>query len=139
MPQPAVAAEIHQPLDIHGDFAPQVALDHVIAVDDLTDLQYFLVGQLRHPAGLRDSDFLHDFIGLSWPNPMDILQCNNHPFVGRYVDAGDAGHSQSLLLPTARTRPAGHATRGGSHATPSPFRRARYRSTSRLGWGLLMD
>jgi hypothetical protein len=37
---------------------------------------------------------------------MDILQCNNHPFVGRYVDAGDAGHSQSLLLPAASTRPA---------------------------------
>src|ERR671918_3018551 len=106
MPQPAVAAEIHQPLDIHGDFAPQVAFDHVIAVDDLTDLQHFLIGQLRHPAGLRDSDFLHDFIGLSWPDPMDILQCNNDALVGRYVDAGDAGHGYSLLLPAPSKRPA---------------------------------
>jgi hypothetical protein len=37
---------------------------------------------------------------------MDILQCNNDALVGRYVDAGDAGHSHSLLLPTATTRPA---------------------------------
>src|SRR6185369_6651801 len=27
MAQPAIAAEIHQPLDVHGDLAPQVALD----------------------------------------------------------------------------------------------------------------
>src|SRR6266508_1544063 len=106
MSQPPVAAKIHQPLDVHGDFAPQIALNHIVAVDDLTDLQPFLLGQLRHPAGLRDSDFLHDFIGLFWPDPMDILQCNNDALVGRYVDAGDAGHSQSLLLPTASTWPA---------------------------------
>src|SRR5215472_3957503 len=31
--QAAIAAEIHQPLDIHGDFAPQIALDGIIAVD----------------------------------------------------------------------------------------------------------
>src|SRR5215470_15631662 len=35
VPQPAVAAEVHQPLDIHGDFAPQVPFDHIVAVDDL--------------------------------------------------------------------------------------------------------
>ena len=99
MSQPAVAAEVHQPLDVHGDFASQVALNHIVAVDDLADLQHFLIGQLRHPAGVRDSNFLHDFVGLFRPDAMDILQCNNDPFVGRYVDAGDAGHSQSLLLP----------------------------------------
>src|SRR6266446_4654776 len=105
MPQPAVAAEVHQPLDVHGHFAPQVPFDHVVAVDDLADLQHFLVGQLRYPAGLRNPDFPHDFIGLSRPDAMDILQCNNDAFVGRYVDAGDAGHSLSLLLP-ARAGPA---------------------------------
>ena len=40
------------------------------------------------------------------PDAMDILQCNNDPFVGRDVDAGDAGHSQSLLLPAGSKRPA---------------------------------
>jgi hypothetical protein len=37
---------------------------------------------------------------------VDILQCNNDAFVGRYVDAGDAGHSYSLLLPAQAKRPA---------------------------------
>src|SRR5262245_62557591 len=107
MSQPAIAAEIHQPLDVHGDFASQVTLDHIVAVDDLADLQHFLIGQLRHPAGVGDSDFLHDFVGLFRPDAMDILQCNNDPFVGWYVDAGDAGHSQSLLLP-ARSAASAH-------------------------------
>src|SRR5262249_27398158 len=48
--QAAIAAEIHQPLDIHGDFAPQIALDDIVPVDHFTQLQHFLVGKLRHPA-----------------------------------------------------------------------------------------
>src|SRR5271163_1408761 len=32
MTQPAVAAKVHQPLDIHGNFAPQIALDDIVAV-----------------------------------------------------------------------------------------------------------
>ena len=77
MTQPAVAAEVHQPLDVHGRLAPEIALDHVVAVDHLADLQHLLVGQLGHPALIRNPDFLHDFIGLFRPDPMDILQCNN--------------------------------------------------------------
>src|SRR5215510_2920827 len=111
MTQPSVAAEVHQPLDIHRHLAPQVALDYVVAVDDFANLQHFLVGQLRYPAGLRNTDFLHDFICLFRPDAMDILQCNNNAFVGRYIDAGDAGHSYSLLLPAQSVAASDRATR----------------------------
>ena len=50
MTQPAVAAEIHQSLDVHGDFAPQIALDHIVAVDHFAQLKHFLIGQLGYPA-----------------------------------------------------------------------------------------
>ena len=43
MPQPTIAAEIHQPLDVHRDFAPQVTFDDIVAVDDFADLQYLLI------------------------------------------------------------------------------------------------
>src|SRR5262249_14566647 len=46
MAQAAIAAEILQPLDVERDLAPQVALDDVVAVDHLADLQHFLVGEL---------------------------------------------------------------------------------------------
>src|SRR5437016_1876190 len=34
----AIAAQIHQPLDVHRHFAAQVAFDDIFAVDDLADL-----------------------------------------------------------------------------------------------------
>src|SRR5215470_3986929 len=64
MAQAAVAAEILQPLDVELDLAPQVALDDVVAVDHLTDLQHFLVGELRHPPLRRDVHLVHDLLGL---------------------------------------------------------------------------
>src|SRR5258705_4981160 len=141
MSQPTVAAEVHQPLDVHGDLASQVALNDIVAVDDFADLQHLLVGQLRPPPGVRDPDLRHDFIGLFRPDPMDILQSNDDALIGRYIDAGDAGHSHSLLLPPRSKRPALVSARrfASDNATPSPFRSARYRSTSRLGCGLLRE
>src|SRR5204862_3827601 len=41
MPKAAIAAQIHQPLDIHCDFAAQIAFDQIIAIDDLADLNDF--------------------------------------------------------------------------------------------------
>src|SRR5262245_3849539 len=73
---------------------------------------------------------------------MDILQCNNDALVGRYIDAGDAGHGHVLLIAGSIEMAGDHSGRWRSandNATPSPFPGARYRSTSRLGCGLLMD
>ena len=47
MTQAAIAAEVHQTLDVHRDFAAQIAFDDVVAVDGFADLQDFGVGQLR--------------------------------------------------------------------------------------------
>ena len=49
MPQPPIAAEIHQPLDVHRDFPPQIAFHHIVTIDDFANLQHFLVGELGHP------------------------------------------------------------------------------------------
>src|SRR5262249_34009502 len=87
-----VATEVHQPLDIDCDLAPQVAFDHVVAVDDFTDLQDLLVGQLRHPALDRDVDLFHDFLGFLPADAVNVLQGDNHPLVGRYVHTCARSH-----------------------------------------------
>jgi hypothetical protein len=46
MTQAAVAAEVHQTLDVHRGFATQVAFDLIVAVDGFADLQNFSVGEL---------------------------------------------------------------------------------------------
>src|SRR5215211_7625551 len=97
VPQAAIAAKIHQAFDVHGHIAPQVALDHVVAVDDLADLQHFLVGELRDPSRLRNSHFGHDLIGLGGADAVDVLQRDHDALVGRNVDACDTGQGLFLL------------------------------------------
>src|SRR5712672_719750 len=94
MPKPAIAAEILQPLDVELDVAPQVALDHVIAIDHLADLQHFLVGQLRHPPLLRNVHLVHDLLRLLGADAMDVLQRDHDALVGRNIDTSDTGHGR---------------------------------------------
>jgi hypothetical protein len=98
MAQTAVAPKIHQPLDIHRNFAPEIALDYVVAVDDLTELKHFLVGELRNPTRLGHRNLLQDFLGFGVADAMDVLKRDHDALVGWYVDTGDTSHSQLLLV-----------------------------------------
>jgi hypothetical protein len=86
--QAAVAAEVHQPLDVHRDFAAQVAFDLVVAVDRLADLQHFRVGQLVDAAVRRDADLVDDLLGKLLADAVNVLKRNDDALVGRNVDAG---------------------------------------------------
>src|SRR4051812_39526729 len=92
MTQAPIAAEIHQPLDVELDFAPQIALDHVVAVDHFTDVQHLLIGELRHAPLAREIQFFHDLGRVFLSNPMNVLQRNNNALVGRKVDTSDTSH-----------------------------------------------
>src|SRR5499427_1279051 len=92
MAQAAIAAEVHQTLDVDADLAAQVALDEIVAVDHFADLQNFLVGELADAAVQRDLHLLHDLASVSLADTMDVLKRDQHALVGRDVDAGDTGH-----------------------------------------------
>ena len=51
--QAAIAAEIHQALDVHRDFAAQIAFDLIFAVDHLAQPQHLVVGQLMDATLIR--------------------------------------------------------------------------------------
>src|SRR3954465_11690418 len=91
MAEPAVAAEVHEPLDVHRHFAAQVAFDLVVAVDGLTDLQHFRVGQLVDAALGRDADLVDDLLGELLANAVNVLKRNDDALVGRNVDAQGGG------------------------------------------------
>ena len=74
------------------DFAPQIALDHVIAVDHFADVQHLLIGQLRDAPLRREVDLVHDLGGLLLADAVDILQRDNDPLVGRKIDTSDTSH-----------------------------------------------
>src|SRR5215475_3952571 len=134
MPQPAIAAEILQPLDVELDLAPQIALDDVVAVDHLADLQHFLVGELRHPPLRRDVHLVHDLLGLLAPDAMDVLQRDHHALVGRNVDTSDTGQGRYSSVPV-RTgvmalfpRRSPESLTVNASTTPTPLPGARHRA-----------
>jgi hypothetical protein len=46
MAKPAVAGEVHQPLDVHCRFATKIALDRMVLVDRLAKCRNLLVGEV---------------------------------------------------------------------------------------------
>ena len=73
MTQAAVAAEVHQTLDVHRGFATKIAFDLIVAVDGFADLQDFSVRQLMNAALSRNADLLDDFLCELRTNPVNIL------------------------------------------------------------------
>ena len=80
-------------------FAAQVALDLVVAVDSLADLEHLGVGQLVDAAVRWNADLVDDLLGESLADAVNVLKRDDDALVGRYVDACYAGH---LLLHVGR-------------------------------------
>src|SRR4051794_15630060 len=92
MTQAAIAAEIHQTLDVHAGLATQVAFDQIVAVDHFADLQHFLIAQLRHAAIIGNLDLLQDVGRILLADAMDVLERDQDALVGRNIHAGNTGH-----------------------------------------------
>src|SRR5580698_6701308 len=92
MAQAAIAAEVHQTLDVHADFATKIALDQIVAVDHFADLQHFLVAQLADATVSGNLDLLHDVSGMLLTDAMDVLERDHHALVGRDIHTGNTGH-----------------------------------------------
>ena len=92
MTQAAIAAEVHQPLDVDTGLAAKIALDEVIAVDHFADLQDFLVAQLADATIQGNLDLFDDLGRVLLADAMDILERDQHALVGRDIHAGNTGH-----------------------------------------------
>ena len=65
MSKPAKTTKIHESFDVHGDLAPQVALDFVFGVDDLSDAGDFIVGEIVCFGVKLNAGLGQDFLGTS--------------------------------------------------------------------------
>src|SRR3954469_9352749 len=88
--QAPIAAQIHQPLDVHRHFAAQVAFNLEVAVDNFADLDDLGLGQNADPALRRDAELVDDLARGMRPDSMDIAKADFDPFLRRDIDAGDA-------------------------------------------------
>src|SRR5205814_3420769 len=85
MTQAAIAAEVHQTLDVDADLTTQVALDEIVAVDHFADLEHFGVAELIDATILGDLDLFQDLTGDLLTDAMDILKRDQHALVGGNV------------------------------------------------------
>src|SRR5436190_2857110 len=91
MTQPAIAAEVHQTLDVHAGLAAKIALNEIVAVDNFADLQDLLVAQLGNPAIIGNLHLLQDVSRILLADAMDILERDQHALVSRDIHAGNTG------------------------------------------------
>tara|TARA_B100000315_G_scaffold254178_1_gene294640 strand:- start:2366 stop:2704 length:339 start_codon:yes stop_codon:yes gene_type:complete len=93
MAQTAVAAEIHQALDVHRSFAPKIALDLKTLIDRVTDTRNLVIGQFVHPAFERNFHLLADTLGAGAADTENIGQRYFNSFLRWYIDASDSSQS----------------------------------------------
>src|SRR5450755_4730498 len=70
----AVAVDLHQPLDVQVDLAPQVSLDRVFAIDDLPQAGDFILAQVARAAVGRNGGPGQDLVRRRSTDPDDVGQ-----------------------------------------------------------------
>src|SRR6266545_4697957 len=91
--QPAIAAEVHQPLDRHRHVAPQIALDLDLRLfHRVADASHFLLVDVIRSLVTRYARLLQQASRRPSTDPVDVRQRDLHPLVAREVDACDACH-----------------------------------------------
>src|SRR6478735_8055235 len=56
----AIAADFHQPLDVHRDLLAEIAFDAALLLDDAADLPYVVLGEVLHADIAADPGFLEN-------------------------------------------------------------------------------
>src|SRR5579875_2446655 len=92
MAQAAIAANFDQPLDVHIDFAAQVALNFIFAINHLTQTVDLFFSQIPYPRIRVNMRFRQDFAAGRQPNSVDIAQRNFHTLLTWNVNAGNSSH-----------------------------------------------
>src|SRR6267143_695910 len=107
--QAAVAAQVHQALDVQAHLAAEVALDLVVLVEALADAVDLVVGQVLGPLGRIDLGQGTDLPRAGVADPVQVRERDLDLLLAGKVDSGKACHSLSLPLLVARIRGADHA------------------------------
>ena len=95
--QASISSYVYQPPYVHVHLAPEVTLNPLLSIDDLSDAGKLLISQVPH-SRIADYSGLPDNVRrLSRANPVDATQRNLDPLVVRNVDTGHYRPSVALL------------------------------------------
>src|SRR5580765_4089355 len=114
VPQPAEAADLHQPLDVHGDVLAQVTFHAALLLDHLADVPDVVFGQILDADVGADPGRLQNRVRAEPSDAIDIGETNLDALGPREINACNSRHS---LIPAA-------ACVSGSSKSPAPRRGA---------------
>jgi hypothetical protein len=92
MTQAAIAPDVHQSLDIHRDFAPEVAFYTELFVDDVAQPLDFIFRQVPHPCVGTYASSLEELLACMQSNTVDIGESYFYALFSREVYAGNTCH-----------------------------------------------
>jgi hypothetical protein len=96
MPHAPIAADVDEAPDIHVYLASKIALDTLLAVDDVPDTGKLGLAKVFYPWVTFDTGFLDHIFGLRGPDPKYVGNGYLNPLVVRYVDSGNDCHALPL-------------------------------------------
>lgn len=83
MAQPPVAADVHQPLDVHGHLPPEIAFNPHLFVDKFANPVDLFVSQVSHARIRIDVRPLEQSLAGVQPDPIDVWQRRFNPLIAR--------------------------------------------------------
>jgi hypothetical protein len=94
MPHAPVAPDVHQPLDVHGDFGAEGTLHLHRALDDLTKTRHLGVRQIAHPGVGAHARLAQKPTARRPTDAEDVGESDLDPLLARKIHACDARHDQ---------------------------------------------
>src|SRR5581483_5582292 len=95
----SVALDTLQALEIHADFAAQVALDDIFAIlNGMDNLGQLLLGQVLGADARIDIGLGQDIARIGRTDPIDITQGDVDALIGRNFNADDTSHKEDEEL-----------------------------------------
>src|SRR5262249_43435060 len=93
MARAAIAADFHQPLDVHRDFLAQVAFDAALLLDDPADLAHVVLGEVLDADVGAQAGILEDAARADAADAVDVGQSDLDALGAREIDASYTSHS----------------------------------------------
>jgi hypothetical protein len=102
MANTSVTFDTLESLEIHTDFAAQVAFDHVLAIlNRMHDLRKLLFRQVLSANARINIRLRQDVFGIAGPNPVDVAQCDIDSLIRGNFNTNNTSHKKlnELALP----------------------------------------
>jgi len=98
MTKAAIAADLHEPLDVLARLTTEVTFDLEVPVDVLTQSNDLFFREVAHTSVRADAGLAKDRLARGEPNPKDVGQADLNALLTREVDTGDTGQRLCSLL-----------------------------------------